>query len=209
MKGLEWCPDESITIGLPNLTRNILCEGHNSGLSDLDAAALQTFESFEQAFKLQEFRQQYPPKTKWSLQTFRVDGLLLERWFLKTLINITFGKQRIIGPGEREPGRPSLEHIQAVFGQRDFGENEGLHVSVHVGYQAQLRQGLSFTSLLDGDNIMAARFKFASLQFLLSLYPDGPLRFDGTSQLIRHLRTVNVKMTPERSHVSHRIRFAW
>jgi hypothetical protein len=210
VKGLDWLNGETKSIGIQGLTRNILCEGHNSDLSDLDAAALHTFDYFDEAIKLNDFRRQYPPKTRWTLRTFDIDGLLLERWFLKTLINIAFDKKMIIGTGDREPGKPSLELIEISFGLRSFGENEGLHVSVYEGYKAELRQGLSFSSLAEGNNLVAARFYFSGLQFLLSLYPH-PLRFDGTSQLMRHLRLINFGMTTSRvlSKQSHRIRFSW
>jgi hypothetical protein len=176
----------------------------------LDEAALRTFDSFDEALKLIEFRKLYPPKTKWTLRTFNIDGLLLERWFLKTLINISFDRKWIIGTGDREPGKPSQELLEIVFGLRSFGKNEGLHVSVHVGYQAHLRQGLSFAGLTDGSNLVGARFTFASLKFLLNLDPNQ-LHFDGTSQLIRHIRYLNFGMTASRalSKQSHRIRFSW
>ena len=211
MKGLEWCPDESKTIGVEGLTRNILCEGHNSDLSPLDAAALHTFDCFDEAIKLRDFRQQYHPKTKWTLRTFDVDGLLLERWFLKTLINISFDKEWIIGAREHEPGKPSLELIEIAFGRRSFCENEGLHVSIYQGYKGDLRQGLSFASLTEGNNLVGGRFFFAGLQFLLSLYPDQPLRSDGSAQLMRHLGTLSFAMTHSRAQCkqSHRIRFRW
>jgi hypothetical protein len=176
----------------------------------LDAAALHTFDSFDKAVKLIDFRKLYPPDTKWTLRTFDIDGRLLERWFLKTLINISFDKEWIIGPGSREAGKPSQELIEVAFGQRSFGQNEGLHVSVHVGYEAHLRQGLSFAGLTDGSNLVGARFTFASLKFLLSLYPNQ-LHFDGGSQLIRHIRYLNFGMTASRvlGKQSHRIRFRW
>ena len=47
VKGLDWLNGETKSIGIKGLTRNILCEGHNSDLSDLDAAALHTFDTFD------------------------------------------------------------------------------------------------------------------------------------------------------------------
>ncbi|ADW71613.1 hypothetical protein [Granulicella tundricola] len=210
VKGLDWCAGEAKTIGIQGLTRNILCEGHNSDLSPLDAVALQTFDSFDSAIKLRDFRQQYSPKINWTLRTFDIDGKLLERWFLKTLINITLDKTWIIGTGERELGKPSIELIEIAFGLRGFSPNEGLLVSAHVGYTGDLRQGLSFTPLTEGGNLVAGRFSFACLQFLLNLSPHH-LRFDGTSQLLHHLRWIYFAMTDsrKRSKQSHRIRFSW
>lgn len=91
VKGFSWCAEEPKTIGLQSLTRNILCERHNSGLSELDSAMLAFFETLRESDRLIGLRTKLCQKT-WNIHHFQVNGNLLERWFLKTLINLNFGQ---------------------------------------------------------------------------------------------------------------------
>jgi hypothetical protein len=109
VKGLEWCSDEPKTIGVDNLTRKILCQTHNSRLSELDSEALKCFEAIRESARLNEQRARVRRKS-WTLKHFEVDIRLLERWLLKITINLVYqDKWRFGDYGEAAgPPRKSL-----------------------------------------------------------------------------------------------------
>jgi hypothetical protein len=58
----------------------------------------------------------------------QIDGDRLERWFFKTLINITVGGKEKIGPKSDTPGEPSSDLVEIAFGHRKFVPNAGLYI---------------------------------------------------------------------------------
>jgi hypothetical protein len=48
VEGFDWCPNGPKTIGVAGLVRRILCERHNSSLSELDSAMLKCFEAIRE-----------------------------------------------------------------------------------------------------------------------------------------------------------------
>src|SRR5713101_8269307 len=97
VQGLGWCKDEPKTIGLSNLTRKILCTHYNSKLSTVDDAAIVAFDAFRESVRLTDIREKMKER-RWTVVHLPLDGDLLERWFLKTLINLTVGGKEKIGP---------------------------------------------------------------------------------------------------------------
>jgi hypothetical protein len=101
VQGLKWCLNEPKRIGLSNFVGKILCKNHHRALCDLDAA-LHAFDVFREAIRLNQVREKLGrPPTRWNVKHMEIDGPLLERWFLKTLINLTFGGEWPIGTNER------------------------------------------------------------------------------------------------------------
>ena len=93
VQGFPWCLNEPKTIGLSNLVAKILCRKHNNNLSDLDAAALRAFDVLRESIRMNDVRGKLKQRF-WRIKHFKIDGPLLERWFLKTLINLSFGRIR-------------------------------------------------------------------------------------------------------------------
>src|SRR5438105_4635401 len=91
--GMPWQPDQTLhRLGIRSLVSNILCEVHNAGLSALDAAAGEFFRAVDAADK-------HPTTLP---KNTAVDGLLIERWFLKVLCGLAAGLRFNNGsvPGE-------------------------------------------------------------------------------------------------------------
>ncbi len=63
----------------------------------------------------------------------RINGNLLERWFLKTLINISCDKEYPIGGKSQVPGRPTDELVRVAFGLTRFKGKAGLSFVVRTG----------------------------------------------------------------------------
>lgn len=89
VSGFDWCKGTEKTIGVSGLVRHILCEHHNSALSVLDSEMKTWFEVIRQCAFLNDLRAERR-ENSWDIRHFQVDGRLLERWFLKTLINLNF-----------------------------------------------------------------------------------------------------------------------
>ena len=95
VKGYPWCKDEEITIGLSNLTSKILCQKHNKLLSNIDEAGATAFRIFREVRNLSNVRSKIRPR-RWNIKRHRIDGYNLERWFLKTLINLSYHREHYL-----------------------------------------------------------------------------------------------------------------
>jgi hypothetical protein len=115
VRGFRWCLEEPKTVGLSRLVAKILSRKHSSDLSGLDAAALDTFNAFRQSVRLNQVRTGLRAKSLRN-QRFVIDGPRLERWFLRTLINLSAGSEWIVGPGVHPEGIPSEHLVKVAFG---------------------------------------------------------------------------------------------
>lgn len=89
VQGLSFCKDEPKEIGLSSLTKKILCTKHNSDLSEIDAAAGVAMNMLREATRLMNIRVERNIRRP-TVKRFHIDGVTLERWFLKTFINIAY-----------------------------------------------------------------------------------------------------------------------
>lgn len=184
VSGLHWCRDEPKTVGLAALTGNILCRKHNSELSELDTAVKQAFETLDASMQLFQLRSKLKSR-RWTIKTFTIDGTLLERWLLKTLINLSHGGPWIIGEGSHPAGLPNDELVRIAFGRAVFQEKAGLYTAAHDGEQVTLRQGLRLTPKTIGNNLLAGMFSFCGYRFFISLLPEQFKEHQG-SHLMYH-----------------------
>lgn len=97
VQGFSWCKVEPKKIGLAGLTKKILCTTDNSNLSPVDNAAIDAFKVFQESVRLTSVREKMNER-RWKVSRMLIDGLALERWFLKTLINAAFDGEQKIGP---------------------------------------------------------------------------------------------------------------
>jgi hypothetical protein len=200
VQGFTWCRDEPKCIGLSNLVAKILCKHHNSNLSDLDEAALDAFNVFREAIRLTQVREKLKrPATRWNLKRMTIDGPRLERWFLKTLINLTFGGEWPIGLGNK--GEPSQELVEIAFGQRQFRNGGGLYLAARAGEQIDSMDRVNITPMTDKSNtLVAGRFNFRGYTFFLCLIPE---KFEmlGDSHLLYRSATLNCGVQDRPSHI--------
>lgn len=76
-------PGKAKIVGVESLGANILCRNHNSGLNDLDSAAV---ELFRVRIKIDESFAK--PSLLQTTSKYQIDGILLERWILKVLAGL-------------------------------------------------------------------------------------------------------------------------
>ncbi|MEL7941686.1 hypothetical protein [Pseudomonas delhiensis] len=112
VSGFDWCMGEERVIGINALQRRFLCEKHNNELSDADAAAKKAIDGFEQGGN----------------ETL-LSGILLERWLVKTAVNLSVGGNLHIGHGmsDSKPGWPSPYLLAVAFGDEILSAKMGAY----------------------------------------------------------------------------------
>ncbi|MBJ7575455.1 hypothetical protein JHB91_09695 [Luteimonas sp. MC1828] len=103
----------------------------------------------------------------------KISGYALESWFLKTLINLSYGCEENIGIGmsDRVAGRPPPYLVEVALGRLRFSHWMGLYVlSTRETYQA-LQGEILFAPFTKNADIGGALFEVAGINFFLSLLP--------------------------------------
>jgi hypothetical protein len=207
--GMHWCKDEAKTVGLAALTGKILCRKHNSELSELDDNVKRAFQAIDASMRLHDVRSKIVTR-QWAIKTFSIDGPLLERWFLKTLINLSHGGQWIIGEGSHAAGLPSDELVQIAFGKATFHPKAGLYTAAHDGEQITFRQGLRLTPKTARGNLLAGMFSLCGFRFFLSLIQDDLKEHQGSHLMYRTVRHwYSTHDDKGRKVRSHRLDITW
>ena len=134
---------------------------------------------------------------RWSIHRHRVSGLLVERWFLKTLINLSQeDKSNFILPFE--------QLVRISFSEETFPEGTGLHSTAVMGAQVKINRSLAFRPLSKDGLIVAGIFEFAGFEFILALTDVS--EFYKTKIFQYHHRHYQLKSG---KHVSFRLSFQW
>jgi len=188
VRGFAWCKDVHKPIRIETLTGKILCEKHNGCLSEVDAAAKVSLESMMKAFAIFKVRDGLKVR-RWTIKHFVVDMLLLERWCLKTLINLNHQHGWLIGTNPSEPHIPTKELVEVAFGRRRFTHSEGLYMVAKTGERITLNEGaLSIGTTTDGDKLVAGRFTLWGVPFVLSILPEPINATNGATLMRRNMK---------------------
>jgi len=152
VRGFLFLHGNTISLHKSHFKSNILCEAHNNALSQVDEAGTVAFNAL---------RDSAGPNPR---RTNKVNGTLLERWLLKTLINM-----EVLADFNLWPPRDIAE---IAFGRNVFAPNAGLFL---LGYSFDPEFGderVSYTRFIEegaGNKIVGGRFKFRSFDLLLTL----------------------------------------
>lgn len=218
VQGFAWCKDEPKNIGIGSLTAKILCGKHNSGLSPVDSAAAKAFDVLREQNLLANQRKERSLKTLLNVVRFHIDAKLLERWFLKTLLNLTYQGDYFIGSSGIAKGEPPLDLVEICFGLKPFPGNAGMYGAANPGMDMDSLDTVTFAPVLTENNtrVIAGIFEFRGLRFLLSLSETGlqvPLSAIGNlppewrnAKLIRPLKKL---MATHGKRISHVVVFDW
>jgi hypothetical protein len=153
----------------------------------------ETFEALREVNRLQNIRLKQKPDY-WNVRRLEADGSRLERWFLKTLINVAVSQnqEHTIGDPnvQSSAGLPSDEMVRIAFGLCSFKKPAGLYILARPGRELTLEDRVNIrTFVAEGTHLAAGIFAFRGLEFFLSLTPDllavNEFGFQG-SQLLYH-----------------------
>lgn len=161
---------EGKEIGIANITAKILCESHNSRLSEADIAGALAFSSIRAGIAVSNARKLISARP-WMPHGYVVDGPKTERWFLKTAINVALLlKREPLWAFDGSQGSPPRKLVEMAFGLRDVPRPLGLYVAGAVGDLIDSREEVRCDLLFDTQQqISAALFLFRGLTFLLNL----------------------------------------
>jgi hypothetical protein len=179
--GLPWCKDAHKTIRIETLTDNILCRRHNGALSAVDNAAKHTLDTIGEAVELYETRKVIQSRS-WTIKYFETDMLLLERWCLKTLINIRMNSR----PDYPIEGDWS-ELVRVAFGLEKFTPPKGLYMMAIQGHNLNFASGrITITTQTMNDKLAGAKFELRGMPFFLNLVPEPIQVNHGKGHLLGH-----------------------
>jgi hypothetical protein len=161
--------------------------------------------SMELSHLRNQLRQDY-----WTIKRYEIDGALFEGWFVKTLINLTFKGQFGVGRSAIVAGVPSDEIVRIAFGIQSFEGYGGLHALARAGKNVEMNSGLNVVTMLEGQNVVMARFSFFGFRYLLSLIPEKYSRHD-ESIMLHHEHRQYFKVCDRRGREvrSHIVKFKW
>ncbi|MFQ5482652.1 MAG: hypothetical protein ACE5ER_07825 [Nitrospinaceae bacterium] len=216
--GFPWCKEEK-EIGLHNLVTKNLCSFHNSSLSELDKEGASAWEIIKKVNRIDNQRKRMGAR-RWNVVKHKINGPLLERWFLKTLFNLSWDQPYIVGLKEDDSGSgnicPKLAKI--AFGESNFLDESGLYTGDLNGQQIHSIEEVVFTPIIKDDKyILGGLFSFLGLNFFISLTapPKSEKPFNGlvgldsdwqNSNIHYHMEKFNFKVRDKLSQV---ILFNW
>lgn len=213
-----WCLTEPQQIGIGSLTARILCTTHNNALSDLDEAAGEAFKTLQRAADLDAKRSASPGK-RFERVRYGIDGVLLERWFMKTALN--FGAMHKGDDKWAIDGnllsRPGVALVSRSFGSAQFTGESGLYLVGTVGENLLVGSSFEAGPLYRFDEgVIGFIFTFRGFRFLLWLADEAPpLELDipwglGEKGVIRSLRRrVGYLRFTRNKKISHYVHFSW
>ena len=213
--GFPWCR-ETKRVSVGTLTKKILCRNHNSMLSPVDKGGAEAFKAFREAMGLARVRGALGGRFM-NIVKYRFDGPLLERWLLKTLVNIAYDGDKLIGHSNAK-GKPSDELVRIAFGIDPFPGRAGLSFVVPIGAQFTSVESLTAAPLVKEveSRIDGGLFLFRGFMMVLFFGAEGvptPLigvNFMGVNfgktQMNFHNDTIYVNAGKHRSQA---IKIAW
>jgi hypothetical protein len=167
VRGLPWCSDELRRIPTVGFARNMLCQWHNSILAPVDQAGAHAFKSLCRFVDVLKFREAQRKRQK-RLQQYKIDGQLLERWLLKTTINIAYGRELF---GEIS-WAPPVNWVKIAFGRHPFAPDTGLYFADRGWQKARDGDRRIAIQLLDRDKeLVGAGFDLNDFGIAIAMTP--------------------------------------
>ncbi|SHN40551.1 hypothetical protein SAMN05192549_11112 [Duganella sacchari] len=218
VQGYSWCKHEPKVVGIEAITSKILCKGHNNSLTDLDAAAGHAFNAIREHCYRENQHRKVSPLSELMVPPAVIDAKLLERWLLKTLLNLSFKGDLFIGEDGTEKGVPPKSLVDTCFGSQPFEGKAGMYVAANLGMWIRSTDTIQFAPLIkDDERILGGFFEFRGIRFFLDLTKEGlqhPLSsIPGVgddwknANLLRPFLAINTHVTP--LIVRAIIRFQW
>lgn len=162
VQGGEWCLDKPKIVGLSSLGAKILCTKHNNQLGefiDYEGVKLLNFLKNKDTFS--------------NCEELFVDGYLIERWLLKTAINLNINSNNILGVGMNHENLSKvpnyLQHV--AFGKLNFAYGMGLYVLPSHTECGVENSFFTTFPVVKNNEIGGIYFNLCGLGLFLSLYP--------------------------------------
>ncbi|MFZ2493467.1 MAG: hypothetical protein WA208_18465 [Thermoanaerobaculia bacterium] len=189
VSGLRSLGGRAATISAERLVAKVLCKRHNELLSPLDAAAGDFFRVLK-AFKYRAGMRARGARKRGGVDVYRVDGALVERWMLKTVINLAFARRTPSGERWCVPAG----WVTSVFGRTAFPDGCGLYLLQGTSNLNDSPTSVLRVAVLTADGgvgekrdgmVIGGQFAIEDVQFAVLMQPVGSV--NGAYRL-RHIR---------------------
>lgn len=151
------------------LTRSMLCRRHNALLSPLDAAAGYFFKTLA-AFKIRGIKRAQGRRKRGGPDIYVVNGAFVERWPLKTAINIMFGKRLTASESD---WLPPDQWVACAHGREPFPDGCGFYFITREGVMYESDESgiriVPLTKSETDDTPIGAIFTIEHLTFAVSM----------------------------------------
>lgn len=157
-----------------NVGARILCRHHNERTSPLDVQGGLLSDGLRDL--VDKYRARRYSRLNWAMTSHRCDGRLLERWFLKTLVNSarTTPSGLPVGSGDAAPDHPTDELVEMIYGHRLVCARRGLWFVKRPGDQLVSNTGFRI-KFWNGDGFVAGGIiDIAGFVFVASLCDEEP-----------------------------------
>jgi hypothetical protein len=172
IKGLHWCENEFKEISVTNFVKKVLCGWHNNSLTDVDQSGIDAMTAFRNEVQVNNARA--PMKAvRWTVKNIAIDGRGLERWCLKTLINVAAEGKYKIGKDSETIGMPSARLVMIAFGKERFRPRAGLYGIGRLG-NLKISDHFRLIPYVNHKQILlGGLFGIHGYQFILYLEEEG------------------------------------
>lgn len=147
VQGFNWCKNEPKEIGMNSLQSNFLCERHNNLLSNYDKEAISFFKIPETWQKKSTFFKRNGFHIKKVPIRYAFNGFLIERWFLKTLVNLT-----LVSSKDHEI--PLNIVLPYLYGGKKFEKPYGLGFIVKTGDHVSFNVNIDFKPFFNKEKVL-------------------------------------------------------
>lgn len=166
---------------LSTFTANVLCSEHNSRLSPVDVEAGKLTDAIHDLFETWKTKRAIRGLT-YNPKYFDIDGPMIERWFIKTVISNTAQYGFPIGAATAPPGTPTDELVDIALGITAPSGHVGLHGASALG--AGIDENDDFRLMdwywtddgnMDNRYVAGATYEYKGLRFILNLNKNVPV----------------------------------
>lgn len=160
---------------IQNLTIKILCKKHNSEISVLDQEISKFLKILKEIADFSNSGNVYP-----TTKRYQINGKLIERWFLKTLINLNGIHQTLFE-------YPTEQMVKIVFGQNKFLGSSGLYIRARKGDKVlNPNTGILYAPRfnINRSKSVGASFLIWGFEFLL-FFPEGENKLKEEGYMLR------------------------
>lgn len=203
-------PGWSREVRVSNLVSKMLCDGHNHGSSELDAAGGR-FSDALRGFADLAVERKYT-RLKWVAKRFDVDGPLVERWMMKTAINLMVGYREDlpIGSEAAEINRPHVELAEMVYGRRPVSSPYGVWYVTPLDGKTGIDDHFNIRHWRNGDVACGTLFTICGFRFAVSLSEtEPPWAFLGRTIGWRRYQSVRHLSDLRQERIGAELRISW
>jgi hypothetical protein len=145
VQGFDWCKNEPKEIGSASLENKFLCNHHNNSLSPCDSEIAKFVDTIETFFRTKNKFNKYGFSTKKVPIEYNINGILIEKWFIKTLINISL-------TNEKEVVINLDKILPTLFSDMSIEKPFGFSFAIREGQTINFKDEISIIPLFNHNN---------------------------------------------------------